>query len=151
MNQGGDQLDFLKTVEVEIKKSERQCKANISNHIDTYFRILEKKISELIEEGNSDKVKVQRILKQTLNNLEQSISKTYRISKKNSITRIESRLNQLERYSSLSLGSGVSSVGQLNNFELGGLDELEISMNDIADFGLAFTGFLFGPWGGLIL
>ena len=44
INSIGEEInDFLSTVQLEIKKSETQCKNNIYHHIDTYFRILEKK------------------------------------------------------------------------------------------------------------
>ena len=41
-------------------------------------------------------------------------------------------------------------LGQIHNFNLDGLSELEVSIGDFAGFGLALTGFLMGPWGGII-
>lgn len=140
--------DFLKSVKQEIKKSETQCKNSISNNIDRHFRILENKINKLIDEGDIDDIKVKGIIKGVTDDLEKGISKIYKDSNQFCIQRIESRLKQLERHSSLRIGIAFTKLGQINNFDLNGLRELDISFGDFAGFLLALSPFLIsGPPG----
>lgn len=140
--------NFLKNIKEEIKKSETQCRNKISSNIDYHFRTLENKIIKLIDEGNSDKEKVNDIIYLTTTNLEKAIKASFKSSNQDCINRIESRLDQLERYSSLGIRDSFSNLGHVNNFELDGLSELGISIGDFGSLLLALSPFLIpGPPG----
>ena len=142
--------EFFQNVFAEIRKSEKLCKNNIVNNIDFHFRKVEGKINELIDEGLNDENKVKYHLRITTYCLDQSIKKSIKKSKADCIKRIENHLKQLERHSSLKINNGFVNSGQVEYFELKGLSEMDISFGDLTDFGLALSGFIFGPWGGAI-
>jgi len=140
--------DFLREVKGDINSARIKCKNEVLNNVDSNFRVLERRINKIIETGKNDKSRLENLSRYFEKKIEREIKQSLVVSQKICISRIETRLEQLERYSSLQVRSRLFNANLVNSFDLNGLSELDISLGDVAGFGTSLLGFIGGPiWG----
>lgn len=142
--------EFFKIVRSDIKLYQVYCKNNVEIYIDNHFRNLQTSIFKMIDDGNVNEVKVKILVKDKSKILQSTLVASLKFQNSNLIARIEARLKKLERYSKVNVNHIFSNAEQIENINLEGLKELDISFSDIAGFALALSGFIFGPIGGAI-